>query len=467
MKVLNVIHYPVFGGQHNEVLRSAALLARRGWDSITVLPEEAGSGAERLRAAGLDVVQLPLHRFRAKRDPRLHLGLALTVCPEVLRIRQLIRRLDADLVRVIGLVNPHGGLAARLAGKPVVWQIVDTNLPPVARHVATSIARPLADAFLFDGQALAELHDADRFSQPSLTYFPPVDTTLFSPSPERGLRTRRSLGIPSDAYVVGTVSNVNPQKGIEYFIDAAIRIHSRVDNVWFLVVGASYASHRRYLARLKAQIAESTLPPERIIFTDAVPDPEQYYPAMNVKLITSPPRSEGTTTTAMEAFSCGVPVIATQVGAVPEVIDAGRTGFLVPPLDPAAIAEATMVLLTDERRRAAMSVCARRSAVERFGVDKYCDVVIEACEAAREHHAALRSRASTALPPTVATASRPRVLDEPPGRERELVEPVKHEVRPYGEGHSCVAGDEGAPQGSRDFLHSRESTRVERGGPGV
>ena len=465
MKVLNVIHYPVFGGPHNEVLRSAALLRRRGWESITILPDEPGSAADRLRAAGLEVVQVPLHRLRAKPDPRLHLGLTLTFFPEVQRIRELIKRLDADVVKVMGLVNPHGGVAARLAGRPIVWQVVDTGLPPFVRQVATSIARPLADAFLFNGQGVAELHDAaHRFSQPSFTYFPPVDTTLFSPSPERGLRTRRALGIPSDAYVVGTVSNLSPQKGLECLIEAAARIHVGVDNVWFLVVGASYASHRRYLARLKTQIAESVLPAERVIFTDAVPDPEQYYPAMNVKLVTSPPRSEGTTTTALEALACGVPVISTDVGAVAEVIDIGRTGIVVPPLDAAAIADATVAILTDQDRRASMSECARRSAIERFGVERYCDVVSEACEAARDHQAARQRRTSAAWASVAGTAGHGCALSQGSGRKGDHREPVKRRVQRYWEDHPCGTGDEVAPRGSRGFFVSTESTRVERDG---
>src|SRR4051794_29039206 len=103
MRVLNVIHYPVFGGQHNEVLRSAALMADRGWESVTLMPDEPGSGAWRLRSAGVDVIEAPLHRLRASRDPRLHFGFVLKFLPETQHIRHLIRALGIDLVRVIGL----------------------------------------------------------------------------------------------------------------------------------------------------------------------------------------------------------------------------------------------------------------------------------------------------------------------------------------------------------------------------
>jgi glycosyltransferase involved in cell wall biosynthesis len=386
MKALNAIHYPVFGGPHNEILRSGALLGRYGWEQLTLLPDEPGSGVERLRAAGLEVAQLHLHRLRAKGDPRLHLGLACKFVPEIQQIRRLIRELEVDLVRVMGLINPHAGIAARLEGKPVVWQIVDTRSPPALRRATTAVARHLADALLFDGQRVADLHGAHRFQQPWFTYFPPVDTRLFRPDPERASRTRQTLGVPADARVVGSVSNLNPQKGPEYLIRAAGRILAEIDNVWLLVVGASYPSHRALLRRLEAEMVRSHLPRERVIFTGGVSEPQHYYPAMDVKLVTSPPRSEGTTTTVPEALSCGVPVVATDVGAVSEVIDEGQTGFVVPALDPQALAAATLHLLRDEGRRRAMSELARRAAVERFDVNSYVHTVAQGFEAALSHH---------------------------------------------------------------------------------
>lgn len=383
MRVLNVIHYPVFGGQHNEVLRSAALMAERGWESVTLVPDEPGSGAWRLRSAGLDVIQAPLHRLRATYDPRLHFGLALKFLPETQHIRDLIRALGIDLVRVIGLTNPHSAVAARLEGKPVVWQIVDTRPPPAVRYACTAIALRLANVLLFTGHTLAELHGGpERFTQPWFSYIPPVDTAVFRPDPEQGDQTRRSLGIPLDARVIGTVSNLNPQKGLEYLIRAAGRVSPKLPNLWVLVVGASYPSHRAFLTRLNDEIARGPLSAERVVFTDGVSDPQLYYPAMDVKVVTSPPRSEGIPTTGLEALSCGVPVVATNVGAVTEVVHDGLTGLVVPPLDESAIASAILRLLIDEEQRRAMSKAARSTAVACFSQQKYVDILEQAFRAA-------------------------------------------------------------------------------------
>lgn len=386
MRVLNVIHFPVFGGPHNYVLRSATRLADRGWDALTLLPEEPGGAAERLRANGLEVVQIPLHRLRARLDPRLHLGLACGFLPEVQRIRQVIRDRRIDLVKVSGLLNPHAAVAARLEGKPVAWEIIDTRTPALARPPATAVAVRLADSLLFTGLAVAELHGGpSRFRQPWFVFHAPVDTDTFRPDHDRRLRTRQSLGIPADAPVIGTVANLNPQKGLPHLVRAAGRVLAQMDDVWVLVVGATYAHHRALHLQLEAELDRNRVPRERVIFTGAVSDPERYYPAMDVKLITSPPRSEGVPTTVVEALACGVPAVATDVGAMREALDDGHTGIIVPPLDDAALAAATLELLRDRDRRLSMSRLAERTARERFGVNRYVDVLERAFLAAEQH----------------------------------------------------------------------------------
>jgi starch synthase len=110
---------------------------------------------------------------------------------------------------------------------------------------------------------------------------------------------------------------------------------------------------------------------------------------MDVDLITS--RSEGTTTTALEAQACGVPVVSTDVGAVHEVVDDGVTGLLVLPGDPGAIAAATLSLLEDAGRRAEMGRAGRAVAVERFGIETAADLRARAYEAALEHAVSRRS----------------------------------------------------------------------------
>jgi mannosyltransferase len=288
-------------------------------------------------------------------------------------------------VQIGGLVNPHAAIAARRRGAAVVWQILDAGSPAPLRRAAMWIVRRRADAVMFDGESLIEAHGGRRsLSMPTFTYVPPVDTDLFAPSAERSARLRRRLGIPEDAPLVGTVSHLTPLKALENFLGAASRIAAVRPDARFVVVGSAPESHAAYGEQIRWQASELALP-QPILFAGARDDVECWYAAMDVHLITS--RSEGTTTTALEAQSCGIPVVATDVGAVHEVVDDGVTGLLVPSGEPAAIAAATLRLLDDPAGRAAMSRAARTLAVEQFGLETAAELRARIYESALAHAA--------------------------------------------------------------------------------
>ena len=391
MKVLCVVHSPFFGGPHNEAFRLREPLLRRGWEIEVAIPDEPGSARPRLEGGGVPVHVLPLSRLRASPDPRLMLRFVRDFGPTVRALEAVIRTTGADVVQIGGLVNPHAAFAARRAGAAVVWQIVDSRAPAPLRRAAMPLVRRFADAIMFDGEALVELHGG-RESLPvsAFVYFPPVDTTRFVPSEERRRAVRGELGIPTDAPVVGTVSSLNPMKGLEYFLEAAAMVAVSRPETWFVVVGGAPETHLAYQERLRQRADQLGLPTP-IVFVGERVDVERWYPAFDVDLITSLPRSEGTTTTALEAQSCGVPVVATRVAAVAEAVDDGVTGLLVPPKRPDAIADAVLRLLEDETLRVRIGAAGREAAIERFDAERAADVYVAAYEAALAH-SAMRSR---------------------------------------------------------------------------
>jgi glycosyltransferase involved in cell wall biosynthesis len=385
MKVLCVVHYANFGGPHNEALRLLEPLRRRGWETIVAIPDEPGTAAGRLREAGVQVELLPLGRLRASPDPRRLLRFLKEFRPTVRVLEEAVERTGAGIVRIGGLVNPHAAFAARRAGAAVVWQIVDSRAPAPLRRAAMPLVRRFADAVMFDGEALIDLHGGrDSLRVPAFVYFPPVDTQRFAPSPEHRRAVREALGIPADAPVVGTVSSLNPMKGLEHFLDAAAQIAATRPETWFVVVGGAPESHRAYPERLHRRAAELALP-NPVVFAGERADVERWYPAFDVHAIASLPRSEGTTTTALEAQSCGVPVVATRVAAVGEVVDDGVTGLLVKPESPRALADAIRSLLDDDELRTQMGAAGRDAAISRFDAERTADVYVEAYQAALAH----------------------------------------------------------------------------------
>jgi glycosyltransferase involved in cell wall biosynthesis len=385
MKVLCVVHYANFGGPHNEALRLREPLLRRGWEIEVAIPDEPGSAKSRLEGAGVPVHSLPLSRLRASLDPRLLLRFVRDFGPTVRALERTVEATGADVVQIGGLVNPHAAFAARRRGAAVVWQIVDSRAPAPLRRAAMPLVRRLADAVMFDGEALIDLHGGrESLRAPAFVYFPPVDTTRFAPSVEHRREVREQLGIPEEAPVVGAVASLNPMKGLEHLVDAAARVAAARPDTRFVVVGGAPESHRAYRERLRRRADELALP-NPMVFAGERSDVERWYPAFDVHVISSLARSEGTTTTAMEAQACGVPVVATRVAAVAEVVDDGVTGLLVPPEQPRALADAVLRVLGDETLRDRMGAAGREAAVERFDAEQAAAVYVQAYEAALAH----------------------------------------------------------------------------------
>lgn len=389
MRLLSVIHAPVFGGAHNQLLALREPLAARGWETVALMPSEAGSGVQRLREGGAPVVTTDLHRPRAVLDPGVHLAFAAGLRGEIRAIRSIIRREEIDLVQVHGPTNPHGAVAAHLEGVPVVWQIFDTRTPPALRTATRPIITGLADAVTTWGHELARVHPGILgLGERVIVVFPPVDASRFQATDERRAAARARLGVDADALVVGAVGNLNPSKGHEHFVRAAACIRAQVPSAVFRVLGASGAAHAPYMGRVTAEAASLGLDNEGVLrFLDGGTDVPMLLSGFDVLLSTSVPRSEGIPTAMLEAMAAGLPIVATKVGAVHELVEDEATGLLVAPEDPASAADAVMALLLDATRRGAMGRAGEERAKTTFGLDRLADLHVHAFEVAAEHRA--------------------------------------------------------------------------------
>ena len=349
MRLLYVIHFPIFGGPHNLAHRLAAPLRERGWETTVLMPDEPGNAAERLRAGGVDVVTLPLHRVRATANPLVHLRFAVGLIPEVRAIRRLIRERGIDLVQIGGLVNPHAAIAARLEGVPVVWQLLDTRAPRPVAILAMTFVRRLADAVMSTGQSVFSAHPGTGPLDDRLVlFFPPVEVDTFRPGRGDRAAVRADWGVPDDAPVVGCVANVNPQKGIVDLVRAFALVRDRVPDARLVLVGAEHDTHVGYSAEVRAAIAEGGLVEGRdVLFVGARFDLERQLSGFDVFAFAPVPRGEGITTAVLEAMASGLPVVTTAVAGLPEAIDNGVSGRLVPPHDPPALSRAIVEILTD------------------------------------------------------------------------------------------------------------------------
>ncbi|MFN7976441.1 MAG: glycosyltransferase family 4 protein, partial [Acidobacteriota bacterium] len=206
-----------------------------------------------------------------------------------------------------------------------------------------------------------------------------VDTDRFSPR-LRDDAMRQSLGIGEGVVAYGIVARLGTIKGHVHFFEAirklrdARRTAGAGPEMAFLVIGpeTDYT-----IAELRAMAEQIGAGP--IIFTGYRADIERVTAALDVGVVTSV-GSEAHCRVGLEMLASGVPVIGTDVGVIPELIDEGVTGYVVKPQDPAALYE-RMSLLLDPERRACFSAAARDSVMARFTFEKFAARTEEAFDA--------------------------------------------------------------------------------------
>ena len=186
-----------------------------------------------------------------------------------------------------------------------------------------------------------------------------VDTRLFRPLPQAEARAR--LNLPAAGRLALFVGRIEPLKGLDILLQALSQLAqnpSWQDKLYLYVIGGhlnEQGDKRQEVERLRQLCAKLGLS-ERVSFLGAKGQEvlPWYYAAADVVVMPSFYESFGLV--ALEAMACGRPVIASRVGGLAQLVQDGRTGFLTPPGDPAALAERLARLLQDDDLRAMMGV---------------------------------------------------------------------------------------------------------------
>lgn len=216
-----------------------------------------------------------------------------------------------------------------------------------------------------DAVVATSARTAAYLERPATVILHGIDTAGFAPAADRAaLRAR--LGLP-DGVLVGCYGRIRAQKGTDAFVNAMIALLPSHPEVTALVMGRATEAHGAFLTDLQARVAATGLS-ERIRFlpevtVDAMAD---WYRVLD--LYVAPQRWEGFGLTPLEAMACGVPVVATRVGAFEEIVTPG-TGTLVPPDDIPALAAAIAPFLDVPEERAAAGQAARAHVLADFRIE--------------------------------------------------------------------------------------------------
>ncbi|MDW4496924.1 glycosyltransferase family 4 protein [Sulfitobacter sp. D35] len=203
---------------------------------------------------------------------------------------------------------------------------------------------------------------------PSQVIMHGIDTEAFAPSGDRGA-LRRGLDLPDDGQLIGCYGRIRESKGTDVFAEAMIGLLADRPNAVALIMGRAVKAHEGFERDLRTRVADAGME-NRIRFLPEVATHEiaDWYRVLD--LYVAPQRWEGFGLTPLEAMACGVPVVATRVGAFEALVAEGETGALVPPDNPEAIRDACAAILDEPERLAVMSEAARRRVEHQFSIEK-------------------------------------------------------------------------------------------------
>ena len=357
MRRLAVVVTRFIAGGGGVALRGALALDPEQY-SVTIITAPGGPLVQQAEAAGFKVVLLD------------HMRPELSLSEDPRAVRELIHELrqgDFDVVHTHSAkAGALGRIAAHRVGVPAIvhtfhgFPFHDFQFGPVrsAYIAAERMLGRITDQFLAVGGAVAAQAISLRIapSERVRTIASAIDTDIAPASPTTRAAARRLMGLPDDAQVIGTVGRLAPQKAPQELV-AALEAMNRPD-VYCVWVGDGP------LREKVARLIERRKLSKRFLLLGERRDVAALLPGFDVFAL--PSYYEGLPCSVAEAMTCGVPVVATAVNAVPEVVVPGRTGLLVPPGAPKLMGRALSYLLDHPAEGSRMALAARSHIGDKF-----------------------------------------------------------------------------------------------------
>lgn len=192
-----------------------------------------------------------------------------------------------------------------------------------------------------------------------------IDTGRFIPPADKAI-AKQAVGLDPSKKIIGCFGRIRHQKGTDRFLDAMIATMPANPDWIAVITGRVTPEHQGFADAMHAKIAGAGLK-ERFVFPGEVDDVRPWYQALD--LFAAPQRWEGFGLTPLEAMACGVPVIATPVGAFPDLVKDDVTGILTKN-DDLAYSEAIASLLADDSRRERFASCCRLHIEQNFRLER-------------------------------------------------------------------------------------------------
>jgi len=370
IRVLHVLFDDRYGGPQKRIIKSAGAFRRLGVELELAIPDRGGNAEAAAKRENVLVHRLNIRKFPKPSDPIQLLRWLITLPWEIRSFASFFRNTDPDIVNISGAIFFAPAIAARLIGKPLVWHLNDMIFSKTVSRLLGLIVRSISTQVVAQGEAVAR-----HYYLPAKSYelvYSHVDTAHFLPATQAELEQKAGA---NQTPVVGIIAHWNPLKGLEYFVDAAIRIRqSEGSNVRFVLIGSKLDTQKQYGDLIESMILKGDFS-DQLSLMGFVEDPAEILRSLDILVMSSV--SEACPNVVLEGMSAGISVVATDVGCVRELLkplNGKPTGIIVPAADAEELANAVLVLLRNRRLRDDYGRAAREAAASRFTVENYVQI---------------------------------------------------------------------------------------------
>lgn len=291
------------------------------------------------------------------------------------------RRIDAVITVGAGDKMFWGRLAARSAQVPVILSALHSTGWPDGVGRLNRLLTPITDGFIGVAAPHGEhLVQNERFPAEKVFVIPNgVDVDRFQPRPECRAALRNELQISAAAPIVGIVAALRPEKHHELFLRAAAKVREQRSDAHFVIVGdgPERPNIERWIDELRLR--------EYVHLLGTRSDTPQILAAWDAFALTS--HNEANPVSILEALACGVPVVATRVGSIPETVVPGETGYLAMPGDANDVAGHLLRLLNDRDLAMRLGGTGRQRVASRWSLDAMTTGYLELMETIYERKA--------------------------------------------------------------------------------
>lgn len=361
MKIVQMLPRLSSGGVETGVVDLSSRLVKLGHNAVII--SGGGELVKQLEANGIKHYTLPVH----SKNP-------LTVLRMIPAVKRILREEKADLLharsRVPAIIGFYAARSARIvfvttchgyySKKPFSFSRV-MGWGKLVIVISQVIAKRMMDDFNVPYRRIRLVYrgvDIEKFK-----YREPDESA-------------------KQEYTIGIIGRLSPVKGHKYFLRSVSKVIKSVPRVKALIVGDAPPDKEGYKQELESLVNRLGLS-RYVEFLGRRSDIPDILPKLDVVVLaTTVP--EGFGRVVIEGFAAGVPVVATRVGGVTEIMRDGENGLLVPPEDPQSMGEAIVKLLKDRSLAKRIAQRARKDAEEKFNLDRMMTETVRVYEEALE-----------------------------------------------------------------------------------